>query len=353
MRLLAIVALFTHTVSAAADTFVYVSEARDRQIVAYRMDPKDGTLQRSAALPIDGEPGALAMDPRHRFLFASIRSEGKLASFRIDAPTGKLTPVTTVPAGPDPAQLSTDARGRFLYCAYYVAGKVTTHAISPDGALSLKPLQEIATAEKAHAIVLDRANRFAFVPHTAQNTIFQFAFAADTGLLTPAAVPRLATPERTGPRHLVFHVAKPIAYVVNEQGSSVTAYHLDSQAGTLRPFQTVSTLPSDFRGTNACAEIRLHPSGHYLYVSNRGHDSIACFRVNAVDGTLSATGHAATEKTPRSFDLDPEGHFLYAAGEASNKLAAYRVQQDTGALDRFTTYDVGRQPWWVLAVRLP
>ena len=133
----------------------------------------------------------------------------------------------------------------------------------------------------------------------------------------------------------------------------MTAYALDPKGGTLRPLQTVSTLPEDFRGTNACAEIKIHPSGRFVYTSNRGHDSIACFKVDARDGKLTALGQEPTEKTPRSFDLDPEGRFLYAAGEASGKVAAYRVDPTSGALQRFATYEVGRQPWWVLAVRLP
>jgi 6-phosphogluconolactonase len=110
-------------------------------------------------------------------------------------------------------------------------------------------------------------------------------------------------------------------------------------------------LPKDFRGTNACAEIRVHPSGKFLYVSNRGHDSIAAFGVKD-DGKLAVLGQTATEKTPRSFDLDPAGKYLFAAGESSGKLAGYRVDPGTGGLTRLATYDVGKMPWWVLAVDL-
>src|SRR6185369_4463270 len=208
------------------------------------------------------------------------RSTGKLASFRLDAGTGKLTHISTVTVGPDPAHISTDRTGRFLLTAYYVDAKVTVHAIGKDGALSEKPLQSIPTADKAHAIVPDPSDRFVFVPHTDPDVIFQFAFDAKTGHLTANSPAKLTTPKGTGPRHLVFHPSRPIAYVANEQGSGVTAYALDTKAGTLRPLQTVSTLPKDFKGTNACAEIRIHPSGKFLYVSNRGHDSIACFALD-------------------------------------------------------------------------
>jgi dipeptidyl aminopeptidase/acylaminoacyl peptidase len=114
----------------------------------------------------------------------------------------------------------------------------------------------------------------------------------------------------------------------------------------------VSTLPKDFVGTNACAEIRVHPSGKFLYVSNRGHDSIACFALDD-DGKAPALGQEPTEKTPRSFDLDPSGKYLFAAGESSGKLAAYGVDGKSGRLKRLETSEVGKTPWWVLAVDLP
>jgi 6-phosphogluconolactonase len=181
--------------------------------------------------------------------------------------------------------------------------------------------------------------------------IFQFAFDAANGRLTANTPAKLLTPKGTGPRHLVFHPSRPVAYVANEQGGSVTSYQFDAKAGTLQPLQTVSTLPADFRGTNACAEIRVHPSGKFLYVSNRGHDSIACFALDG-QGKVAALGQEPTEKTPRSFDLDPSGKYLLAAGESSGKLAAYRVDGTSGRLTRQETYEVGRMPWWVLAVEL-
>jgi 6-phosphogluconolactonase len=353
MRVLAVLGLWLLSWGVAcADTCVYVSVAGDKKIAVYKKDADSGKLTHLADTATDGEPGALTVDPRRQFLFASLRSAGKLASFRIDPRTGKLTHLGTVPAGADPAHISTDRAGRFLLCAYYVAGQVTVHAIAKDGRLGAKPQQTVKTAEKAHAAVLDPTNDFAFAPHTGPNAIFQFKFQAAAGTLTPAAAPVLKTPPNTGPRHLVFHPTLDVAYVSNEQGGSATAYELDRKAGTLRPLQTLSTLPAGFKGENACAEVRIHPRGKFLYVSSRGHNSIACFRVWA-DGGLTGPALAATEPVPRSFDLDPDGHFLYAAGESSGKLAAYTIDSTTGELRRFTTYDVGRQPWWVKAVRLP
>jgi DNA-binding beta-propeller fold protein YncE len=147
---------------------------------------------------------------------------------------------------------------------------------------------------------------------------------------------QVETPKDTGPRHHGFHRSKAIAYVDNEQGSSATEYGLDTKAGTLSPLQALSTLPKDFGVANACAEIKIHPSGNLLYASNRGHDSIACFALDG-DGRRGATGLAATETTPRSFDLDPSGRFLFAAGEGSGKVASYRIDPKTGELNRLET----------------
>ena len=232
-RTLSLVLLFVLGNLARSDTFVYISVAAEKRIAVFLLDSATGKLtHRSDCQVADGEPGALTVDPEKRFLLAAIRSTGKLASFRLDAATGKLTHINTVTVGPDPAHISTDRTGRYLLTAYYVAGEVTVHAIGKDGALSEKPLQSIPTADKAHAIVPDPSNRFVFVPHTGPNAIFQFTFDARAGKLSANDPAKLTTPQGTGPRHLVFHPSKPIAYVANEQGGSVTAYALDPKAGT-------------------------------------------------------------------------------------------------------------------------
>jgi 6-phosphogluconolactonase len=338
----------------AGETCVYVSIAGEKKIAVYRADATRGRLTHASEVTLDGEPGALTTDPARRFLFASFRPEGKLASFRIEPRSGKLTPVSVVAAGADPAHLATDRAGRFLLAAYYVDGKVTVHAVGKDGSLADKPLQTVPTADKAHAVLPDPSNRFVFVPHTGPNAIFQFAFDPKTGRLRPNETERrLQRPANTGPRHIAFHPSRDVAYADDEQANSVTAYTLDTGAGTLKPLQTLSTLPKDFKGTNATAELKVHPSGLYLYCSNRGHDSIACFAIDPKGWRLTALGQEPTEKTPRSFDLDPAGRTLYAAGESSGKLACYRIDPATGLLTRFETLEVGKRPWWVMAVELP
>jgi 6-phosphogluconolactonase len=336
-----------------AETFAYVSQAKDKKIAVYKVEPATGALKHVADADCEGEPAALVANPARTALFASLRPEGKLMASRIDPRTGTLAHLNTIDAGIDPAHLSTDKTGSFLLAAYYVAAKVTVHAIEESGELRPEPVQSIPTAEKAHAILLDRDNRYAFVPHTGPNAIFQFAFDAKTGKLTPGSPARLTTPENTGPRHIVFHPSLDVAYVSNEQGGSVTAYRFDKTSGSLAAQQTVSTLPSGFSERNACAEIKIHPAGKFLHVSNRGHDSIARFLIDGATGRLTVQGQTATEKTPRSFDLDPGGDRLYVCGEAANRIAAYRVDLESGELTPMATIAVGNTPWWIAIVELP
>ena len=350
MRMLVAILLVLGCRTVQADTFAYVSLAKDKKIAVYNVDPSTGALAHVADAPCGGEPAALVANPTRTSLFASLRPEGKLVAFRIDPRTGTLAHLNTIDAGIDPAHLSTDKQGRFLLAAYYVAAKVTVHAIEADGSLRPQPVESVPTAEKAHAILLDPANRFAFVPHTGPNAIFQFAFDAKTGGLKPGSPARLATPPNTGPRHIVFHPRLDMAYVSNEQGGSVTAWRYDKSAGSLAAVQTISTLPASYGQRNACAEIKLHPTGTFLYVANRGHDSIARFRVDGRSGELTALGQTSTEKTPRSFDLDPAGKFLYVCGEATDRIATYRVNPDAGDLAPVVSGPVGKMPWWILMV---
>jgi 6-phosphogluconolactonase len=353
-RLLAILALVAASLSsltASAETVVYVSIAAENRIAVYAMDSADGKLRHVGDTRLDAEPGPLTTDPAGKFLFASIRSAGELASFRRNPDTGELTPVSRVAAGADPAYVATDHSGRFLFSAYYRAGKVVVHRIGDDGSLADQPLQTIETDEKAHAIVVDRANKFVMVPHTGPNAIFQFLFDAKTGRLTPNAVSKIVRPDKMGPRHLGFHPSLDMAYVSDEQGSSITVYGFDVDHGRLAALQTLSTLPVGFDGNNSTAHIEVHPSGKWVYVANRGHDSLAGFQIDQKTGRVAPLGQTPTERTPRSFTIEPSGKFLFAAGQGSGKLAAFRIDAASGALTRIATYDVGERSWWVLAVK--
>ena len=332
-RTLSFVLLFVLGSLARGETYVYISVAAEKRIAVYQLDSATGKLTHKSDCQVaDGEPGALTIDPDKRFLLAAIRSTGKLASFRPDAATGKLTHINTVTVGPDPAHISTDRTGRYLLTAYYVAGEVTVHSIAANGSLSVKPKQTVKTKEKAHAIVFNPTGSAVLVPHTGPNTIYAFPWLPKTGELSKGIFrSKFDAPNNTGPRHVVFHptlelnrgvdLQTQIAYVVNEQGGSVTMYHaiLNPINWLLEPKQTLSTVPAGFKGTNACAEIKRHPSNRFLYASNRGHESIAGFRVNKETGELTSLGQTPTEKTPRSFDIDPSGIYWFR-GRQKNSI---------------------------------
>ena len=336
------------TMTLRADTFVYVSMAPEQKIQIYRLDPDSGKLTAVDTVAVAGTPGALAIDPQKKYLFASLRSANTLASFRIDPRTGKLKPLSTAPLGKgeNAAYVSTDRSGRWLLSASYAAGKVVVHRLD-GGKIETPAVQTVATAKTAHAAVTDGDNRYVFVPHVTPNAVFQFHFDAATGKLTAAGKAPGGT-AKAGPRHLAFHPALNRAYTSDEVGNSITAYSFDP--GGLKPLQTVSTLPADFKGMNTTAEVKVHPGGKFVWVSNRGHDSLAGFAI-AKDGKLAPLGQTPTEKTPRSFEIDPDGRYVLVAGEGSGKLAVYRVDRDNGGLTRLHTYEFGRSLAWVQAVK--
>ena len=161
----------------------------------------------------------------------------------------------------------------------------------------------------------------------------------------------MVPPERLGPRHLCFHPNLDLVYFSNEQGCSVSSYRLDPAAGTIAAVQTITTLPDGYTARNTCSQIHLTLSGQLLYVANRGHNSIAGFRLDGA-GRLTPVGHASTEPVPSAFCLDPAGRFVFAAGSASGRLASYRIDGETGILTPLATYDAGRRPQAVLATAL-
>src|SRR6266404_5252515 len=345
---------------------LYVCLQDEDKIAAFAIDADTGRLTRQAEAAVSGGPSVLAQSPDRHVLYVGHRTVPAISSFRIDQGTGGLTPQATVSAEHAPTFLATDRAGRFLLSAYYQGGYAAVHPLAADGAVGAPAVDRQMTATGAHAISADRSNRYALVPHIARlndnvleppkenpgpNVIFQFRFDAQTGRLSPNTPLRVEPAERLGPRHYCFHPTGDMAYFSNEQGCSVTAYRLDPATGALSAVQTISTLPEGYTARNTCSQIHLTPSGQFLYVGNRGYNSIAGFTVEAT-GRLVPIGQAATEPVPSAFCLDPAGHFVVAAGSASGRLASYRINGETGALTPLATYAAGQRPQAVLATRL-
>ena len=337
-------------------TFMYVSLQDDDKIARFTVDPGTGKLDPQEEVAVTGGPAPLAISPDRRFLYVGRRGISEISSFRIDQSTGGLSMIGTATLETDPCFLATDRKGRYVLSSYYEGGKAAVHPIGDDGVATAPPTEWLDTARGAHSFQTDPSNKFAFVPHIAgrgPNAIFQFRFDETTGRLTPNSPPRVSPEGELGPRHYCFHPSLDILYFSDEQGCSVSAYRFDSSAGTLAPFQTVSTLPDGYDGRNSCSQIQITPSGRFVYAPNRGHNSIAGFAVDASSGRLTPLGRVSTEPVPRAIGLDPGGNFLFAAGLESGRLAAYRVNNDTGELVPLEVYDVGNRPMWVLVTELP
>lgn len=349
---------------------LYLSIAGENRIAIYTFDVSNGAIAFQEDVDVSGSPGPLTRSPCGNYLYAGLRSSREISTFRIDEQSKQLTLLRTIKLDADTCYIATDKTGKYLLSAYYGAGKVTVHAIGDDKTVQDELIQTVETAPHAHYIETDASNRFAFVPHTVPpNAIYQFHFDSDTGMLTENTFGNVNPEEPVGPRHYCEHPNKPIFYFSNEQGSSVSAYNLqkgDPEASTpksgapdytvhdapglLWEFQTLSTLPADFDEHNSCAQIHIDPQGKFLYVSNRGHDSIAMFSIDEESGELTALGHQLTEPTPRVFNIDETGSFLFAGGQGSGKLATYRINRKSGLLISIETYEVGKNPMWVLFV---
>ena len=331
---------------------MYITLSEEDRIARYEVDTGTGALAHIGDVRTAARPAPLAVSPARDRLYVGCRDAIAISTFAI-GDGGALAHIGDVAVDNDPCYLATDRAGRFLLSAYYEGGRCAVHAIGDDGAAVSPPVEWLATDKGAHSMQTDPANRFAFVPHISggngPNAIFQFRFDADTGHITPNTPARVTPDAELGPRHFCFHPHKDILYFSDEQGCSVTAYNFDADAGTLSAFQTTSTLPDGYEGQNSCSQIQIAPSGEFLYAPNRGHNSIACFSVDADSGALTPIGHAPSEAVPRAFSIDPTGQYLYAAGLDTGRLAAYRIEGD-GTLTRFATYDVGAGPMWVLII---
>ena len=344
-----ILAALPAALTAADRAFVFVSAAGDAKLYAYDLDLTSGALEPRGRIELEGAPGPQCLDPKLERLYVSVRSAKTVAAFNLDRSTGALQLIKSTPVGVNSTYVATDKTGKWLLSASYSDGKVSTYRINDDGSVG-ENVSMIDTVRCAHAILTDAANRFAFVPHTCPNAVYQFRFDAATGRLSANDPATVQPADGLQPRHLAFHPKLDVVYFDDEVGSSVTAYHYNRAKGQLAPFQTVSTLPEDWSPRNTCADIEITSDGRFVYASNRGHDSIAAFEVDLKTGELKRAGRFSTGQTPRSFNLSPDGNWLVAAGQKSNDLTTYRRDAKTGALAQLKVYPTGKNPSWVQIV---
>jgi 6-phosphogluconolactonase len=330
------------------DYHLYVSGAADGKLARFLMDGSSGRLEPRPPVETPHPLGPMAIDAEGRFLFASLGGE-RLGSFAIDRRTGDLELINAVAIDCGTCYINTNHDDRFVLYSCYTQGTIGVHGIAADGSIEEEPAELLTMAGHAHSIQADLSSRFVYVPHTNPfNEIDQFRFDATTGRLTASDPASYSPPTPEGPRHICFHPTLKVLYSVNENGSTVSAHLLDAEKGTLSGFQTLTTLPDGYDGPeNTCAEIKITPTGQYLYASNRGHDSIAGYSVSETTGELRPLGQTATEKTPRMFNLDPTGSYLCAVGQDTGGLASYRIDPSSGVLEPLEVHQVGGGPAWL------
>jgi 6-phosphogluconolactonase len=325
--------------------------ADSKGIYRFDLEATTGQLTHRSLAAETKNPSFLAIHPNHRFLYAvgeldkfQGKSSGAISAFAIDSKTSDLTLLNQQSSGgAGPCHLIVDKEGKNVLAANYSGGSVCVLPIGADGKLGTatafqqhrgssinKSRQE---GPHAHSINLDPANRFAFVADLGLDKIMVYKYDSDKGTLTPNDSPATEIAPGSGPRHFAFHPNGRHAYVINELASTITAMEYDSERGILNPTQTISTIPKGYDGDTTTAEVQVHPSGKFLYGSNRGHNSISVFTIAANSGRLTAAGHQSQKiKIPRNFGIDPTGKFLLVANQDSNSIVVFHIDPKTGEL---------------------
>lgn len=320
---------------------IYISE----------LDLATGALAEPRLAAATDNPTFLALGPKGRFLYAAGgrmnvggQATGAITAFAVNRSTGMLTLLNRRSSGGSgPCHLVVDAAGRYVLAANYSSGSVASLPIDADGRLEAAacvvqhkgsgPNKRRQAGPHAHSINLDAANHFAFAADLGADKVFVYRFDPARGALGANDPAAAALAPGAGPRHFAFHPGGRFAYVINELDSTVTAFAYDPARGTLKTLHTVTTLPDGFEGTNSTAEVQVHPSGAFLYGSNRGHDSLAIFAIDAASGRLRAIGHQPVGgKWPRNFCIDPTGGYILVANKNTNNVVAFRVDAASGRL---------------------
>ena len=328
----------------------YTRGTSSQGIYVADLDPATGALRN---LRLAGEavnPSFLAIHPDGKSLYAVSEVEsfreskgGAVVAFAINA-DGTLTRKNAQPSGgAAPCHLVVDGAGKNVLVANYSGGNVAVLPLEADG--SLKPSSQVVQHEgkgtdprrqegpHAHSINLDPAGTFALVADLGLDQVRVYRFDAQAGTLTPADPPFAPLAPGSGPRHLVFAPDGKHVFVINEMASTVTPFAYDAATGRLTPGETASTLPAGDATANTTAEVRIHPSGRFLYGSNRGHDSLAHFMVDPATGALTLLSNAPTRgRTPRNFNIEPSGRVLVVANQGTDRVIPFRVSEETGLL---------------------
>ena len=338
--------------------FVYISNGGDGNIAVMKLNPETGDLTMVEKVPAGPNVMHMALSPDHRFLYASVRSEPfSIISYSINSETGKLTQLSKESLPDNMVYISVDNIGRFLLSVSYTGAKIVVNPIESNGLVQAEPIQIIPTSPKPHSILVDQSNRFVYVPHLGNDQIKQFLFNVSNGTLTPNDPDVIYTKDGSGPRHFVFSPNNKFIYVSNELDGTVYSYEMNNKTGGLTEIQRISVFPSSIRNnelssdsqdtTIKIADIHITPDGKWLYVSERGTNTITAFSVDDNTGNLTYIGSYDTEEIPRGFNIDPNSNFVIVAGQKSDHVAVHAINPETGELKLLNRFESGNEPNWI------
>ena len=325
----------------------YTTKTSSKGIYAFQFDTATGQLSLIGVAAETTDPSWVVVHPNGKYLYAANETEksSTISAFAIEPKTGKLTLLNQLPAlGEDPCYLSFDKTGKYLLVANYSSGTITVFPILADGLLgehtalmkdqgATGPNKERQEAPHAHWIETSPDNRFVLVADLGLDEVLVYKFDAASGALTPNEPAFARLKAGSGPRHAVFYPNGKFVFAVSELSSTATSFAYDLKKGTLKEIAAASALPPGFSGRNDVAEAAVHPNGKFLYVSNRGNDSIAIFSIDPVNRTLTPTGGIPTGgKEPRHFAIDPSGKYLLAENQFSNNIVVFKIDPTTGGL---------------------
>ena len=342
--------------AAPNELLVYVGTytgAKSKGIYVSRLNPTTGALSAPQLAAETPNPSFLAVGRQGDFLYAvnevdtfEGKPAGSVSAFAIDRKTGLLTALNQASSGgPGPAHLSLDRTGRSVLVANYGGGSVSVLPIAPDGRLqpstsfirhtgsSVNPDRQ--REPHAHEILVDPENRFAYVADLGIDKVMIYHFDAVKHALTAASPTSAGLKAGAGPRHMAISAKGGFVYVISELNCTITAFRRDARTGALNEVEVVSSLPPGVQPEKgfSTAEIELSPSGAFLYGSNRGHDSISVFAVDATSGTLTYVANTPTKgRTPRGFGIEPGGAFLIAGNQNSDSVVVFRIDRASGRL---------------------
>ncbi|MDZ4199122.1 MAG: lactonase family protein [Kiritimatiellia bacterium] len=341
--------LASGALGAPESTWVYIGTYSTRGsegIYVARMDLETGRLDPARAVASAGSPSFLAAHPTRPILYAlhdGGPTRGEIRAFSIGPETGDLTELQRESVdGPVPCHLAVDASASTLVSAIYRDGTVAVLPLDAQGGLlpRSQTLQHEGSGAHpkrqkgphAHGVTFSPCNRYVFIPDLGIDRIVGYRFDRETGHLTAHESATAATPPGAGPRHFAFHPDGRRAYSINELDSTLTVFAWNAETGTLTPGATVSTLPPGFEGVNHPAELQIHPSGRFLYASNRGQNNIVVFDLPADGDPRPVQWIPSGGKSPRHFDLTPDSRFLLAAHQDTDDIFVFRVDPGTGRL---------------------